>query len=204
MSQWIHTKAVYTASFRSGISSSHLSTIDGHDTALLYWWHTCYGRIGGGSSLQLSRSLETTGETWQFHGQISWVFGSSSRALPNKVEAITNAPAAKNVQELRSFLGLLNYYGKFVRNLSSLLHPLTKKVGMEQGMCDQAFQLAKDQLVSASVLTHYDPMTAYGIGAVISHTYQWETYLFCVSYSNPQRKELHSAGKRSVVSGFWC
>ncbi len=83
-----------------------------------------------------------------------------------------NAPAAKNVQELRSFLGLLNYYGKFVRNLSSLLHPLTKKVGMEQGMCDQAFQLAKDQLVSASVLTHYDPMTAYGIGAVISHTYQ--------------------------------
>ena len=29
-----------------------------------------------------------------------------------------------NVQELRSFLGLLNYYGKSIKNLSSILHPL--------------------------------------------------------------------------------
>ncbi|KAK6319814.1 hypothetical protein J4Q44_G00089210 [Coregonus suidteri] len=42
----------------------------------------------------------------------------------SKVEAIVNAPAPTNVSELRSFLGLLNYYGKFVANLSSLLHPL--------------------------------------------------------------------------------
>ncbi len=33
-------------------------------------------------------------------------------ALPNKVDAIVNAPHPTNVQELRSFLGLLNYYGK--------------------------------------------------------------------------------------------
>ncbi len=35
-------------------------------------------------------------------------------ALPNKVDAIVNAPHPANVQELRSFLGLLNYYGKFI------------------------------------------------------------------------------------------
>lgn len=42
----------------------------------------------------------------------------------DKVEAIVNALAPQNVTGLRSFLGLLNYYGKFVTNLSTLLHPL--------------------------------------------------------------------------------
>ena len=43
-----------------------------------------------------------------------------------KLEAITKAPAPKNVRELRSFLGLLNYYGKFLPNLATLLHPLNR------------------------------------------------------------------------------
>ena len=45
-------------------------------------------------------------------------------ALPDKLEAIQNAPEPTNVQELRSFLGLLNYYGKFIPNLSTMIHPL--------------------------------------------------------------------------------
>lgn len=44
--------------------------------------------------------------------------------LQSKVEAIVvNAPVPKNVQELRSFLGLLNYYGKFIPNLATILPP---------------------------------------------------------------------------------
>ena len=34
--------------------------------------------------------------------------------MPNKIDAVINAPPTKNVSELRSFLGLVNYYGKFV------------------------------------------------------------------------------------------
>jgi len=46
--------------------------------------------------------------------------------LDSKVAAIQQAPAPKNVQELRSlsFLGLVHYYGKFIPNLSILLQPL--------------------------------------------------------------------------------
>ena len=47
-------------------------------------------------------------------------------AAPEKVKAITQAPAPKNVQELRSFLGMLNYYGKFLKTLSTLLYPLNQ------------------------------------------------------------------------------
>ena len=45
-------------------------------------------------------------------------------ATPAKVEAITKAPEPRNVHELRSFLGLVNYYGKFIRHLSTLIQPL--------------------------------------------------------------------------------
>ena len=39
-----------------------------------------------------------------------------------KLEAIREAPTP--VTQLRSFLGLLNYYGNFIANLATLLHPL--------------------------------------------------------------------------------
>ena len=41
-----------------------------------------------------------------------------------KVRAIVDAPVPKDVTQLRSFLGLLNYYGKFLPQLPSTLAPL--------------------------------------------------------------------------------
>ena len=103
--------------------------------------------------------------------------------LKSKVEAITNAPIPRNVQELRSFLGLLNYYGRFIPNLASILHPLNELLRKDvewvwSTECNKAFELAKEKLVSADVLMHYDSTlpvklagdaSAYGVGAVISH-----------------------------------
>ena len=107
------------------------------------------------------------------------------RAVPNKVAAIANAPAPTNLQELRSFLGLLNYYGKFIPNLATILHPMNALLQADRKWewsqeCKEAFQLAKDKLTSAEVLTHYNPAlpinlaadaSAYGVGAVISHVF---------------------------------
>ena len=46
-----------------------------------------------------------------------------------KVKAIQEAPAPKNLTELKSFLGMLNFYGKFIPNMSILesLHSLLRK-----------------------------------------------------------------------------
>ena len=101
---------------------------------------------------------------------------------PGKVAAITQAPAPRNVSELRSFLGMVNYYGKFIQNLAMLLHPLNELLRDGQPWDwtkerDAAFQEAKQQLASAPVLVHYDPKlpirlagdaSSYGIGAVLS------------------------------------
>ena len=42
----------------------------------------------------------------------------------DKLAAIRDAPQHENVSELRSFLGLLNYYDKFIPNLATITHPL--------------------------------------------------------------------------------
>ena len=103
--------------------------------------------------------------------------------LPSKVEAIQHAPQPQNVQQLRSFLGLLNYYGKFISNLADIIHPLNQLLHKDtkwswNQACFQAFTAAKEALKSSQVLTHYDPSlpitlagdaSAYGIGSVILH-----------------------------------
>ena len=43
---------------------------------------------------------------------------------PENVKAIAEAPTPTNVTELKSFLGLINYYNKFLSNLSMFLSPL--------------------------------------------------------------------------------
>ena len=101
------------------------------------------------------------------------------------MEAISKAPQPRNVQELRSYLGLLHYYGKFLPSLATLLHPLNAllKAGHKWAWtqeCARAFDSTKKLLAAAPVLAHYDPSlpmkmagdaSAYGIGAVISHVF---------------------------------
>ena len=103
-----------------------------------------------------------------------------------KVKAIQKAPAPKNPKQLKSFLGLLHYYGKFVPNLSTLIHPMNELLLKNakwhwSKQCEEAFVKAKGLLSKAPILAHYDPSlpvrrlagdaSAYGIGVVISHIF---------------------------------
>ena len=49
--------------------------------------------------------------------------------LQNKIDAIAKAPRPQTVTELKAFLGLLNYYGKFIHKIASILHPLYQLLG---------------------------------------------------------------------------
>jgi len=46
--------------------------------------------------------------------------------LKRKVEALTNAKTSQNVEQLQSFLGMVNYYAKYVPNLSTISAPLNR------------------------------------------------------------------------------
>ena len=104
---------------------------------------------------------------------------------PKKVEAIKAATTLSNVQELRSFLGLLHYYGEFIPDLASLVYPMNKLLQAKTTWnwteeCDKAFALAKEKLTLATILAHYNPKYplclapdafSYGLGKVISHIF---------------------------------
>jgi hypothetical protein len=99
------------------------------------------------------------------------------------IEAITAAPTPTNVSQLKSFLGMVTYYLKFVPNLSDILAPLYSLLqkgrqwqwGKQQ---EEAFRETKKKLTSTPVLTPFDPektlvlscdASPYGIGAVLAH-----------------------------------
>ena len=66
--------------------------------------------------------------------------------ISNKVEAITKAPVPQNITELQRFLSIVQYYARFVPNLSSLLHPLYDrlKAGIKWSWdrkCEETFNM---------------------------------------------------------------
>ena len=103
--------------------------------------------------------------------------------IPEKRDAVLNAPAPKNVTVLKAFLGMLNFYHRFLDRLSTILEPLhkllTKGRSWEWDKTQQiAFEKAKQLLTFTQVLSHYDPAkplimscdaSPYGIAAVLSH-----------------------------------
>ena len=109
--------------------------------------------------------------------------GSGLSTSSKKVEAVHLAPIQTNVQQLRSFLGMVNYYGKFISNLASILHPLNSLLKQNQKWkwtqeCQKAFETAKEKLAQAPVLAHYaaalpfrlaGDASNFGLGVVLSH-----------------------------------
>ena len=74
-----------------------------------------------------------------------------------KLEAILKAHIPRNVQQLRSLLGLVNYYRKFVSNLASVLHPLNQLLRQDvrwnwTPACNKSLSIVKKKLVDSTLL----------------------------------------------------
>ena len=87
----------------------------------------------------------------------------------DKVEAVLKAP--------QPFLGSIHYYGKFMQNLSTLLHPLNELLKNDirwnwTEECEKAFEEAKQRLMEAPVLAHYNPDHPLRLAA--------DAYLTCI------------------------
>ena len=102
---------------------------------------------------------------------------------PEKIKAIVEASPPSNITQLQAFLGLVNFYGRFIPNLSSELSVLYKLLRKDvkfewNGSCQKTFQNCKKLILSNNVLELYDPnkqiilttdASPYGVGAVLSH-----------------------------------
>ena len=79
-----------------------------------------------------------------------------------KVKAIVAAPQPTNVTEVRSFIGLVNYYHKFIPNAAEILTPMydllkAKRRFFWSNKCQQAFEKGKKIIPSDTCIVHFDP-----------------------------------------------
>ena len=100
-----------------------------------------------------------------------------------KIDAILNVQPPTDVSQLRSFLGMVNHYGKFIQFLADLSAPLNRMLRKDVPWrwlrkCQHSFQKIKEALTSTKVLAHYDSelpiglACAVGVGAVLFHKYE--------------------------------
>lgn len=88
-------------------------------------------------------------EQFEFLGFI--VCNGHIKPNPNKISAIMRIVEPKNRKKLQSFMGMLNYYRKFVRNFSELARPLNKLTSIKvpfvfDEKCRHAFNELRNEL----------------------------------------------------------
>ncbi|GBG75825.1 hypothetical protein CBR_g21070 [Chara braunii] len=107
--------------------------------------------------------------------------GDGIKPEDNKIATIRDWPTLRTLTELRSFLGLANYYRKFVRNFSTIAAPLRRSLKKEaiwqwDRDCTSALKKLKHALIEYPILKVADSslpfvvttdVSQYGIGAVL-------------------------------------
>ena len=119
------------------------------------------------------------------------VSGKAISTNPKKIEAMTKWPTPKTVYDVRSFLGFVGYYRRFIKNFSKITKPIREVItGLENqskraakktyiewtDLADAAFDNLKTMCVSTPILAYPDyqlPFTLHtdsstdGLGAVL-------------------------------------
>ena len=94
-----------------------------------------------------------------FYGHVFSKQGISP--CPKKIEAIKSLKPPANVSELRSYLGMVTYCGRFIQDLATLTAPLrklTKKdIKYEWKESQHAFDTLQERLNEKTTLSYFDP-----------------------------------------------
>ena len=100
---------------------------------------------------------------------------------PEKMRSISEFPAPQNVDELRRFLGMVNYMSKFLPHATDVIHPLHNLLKKDvpwnwSSSQAEAFQQVKSLIVDSPTLSFHDPdkeltlendASEYGLGSTL-------------------------------------
>jgi hypothetical protein len=85
------------------------------------------------------------------------VFEQGLEVDRTKIEVIEQLPPPANVKGIRSFLGHVGFYGRFIKNFLEIARPLTKLLAKDVPFifdeeCLIAFHTIKKALISAPII----------------------------------------------------
>jgi hypothetical protein len=91
-----------------------------------------------------------------------WISTEGIHMDQNKVKAIVEWPQPENVKHVQQFIGLVNYYRRFIGGYAEIMHALFKLLKKSKKFkwdedCDKAFVEVKKQIISAPILVQNDP-----------------------------------------------
>ena len=141
---------------------------------------------------------------------------------PDKIKAVTNFPTPTTRKQLQSFLGLTNYYRKFVEGyahiagpLNALLHKSCTSVADSWDEdCQKAFEALKSRLTHSPILAYPDvsltfqvkpDASGYGIGAILTqkHSDGNERVVAYASRTLNELEKKYSVTEREALATVW-
>ena len=137
--------------------------------------------FAGNLRLQV-RKCEFCKDMVEFLGHVISPAGISTD--PEKISKVLNWPTPVNKQEIQQFMGLFNYYRRFIKNCSEVSKPLSQLTERNclfkwTVQCQESFEALRRALASAPVLAFPDFLQTFildtnasnhGIGGVLSQT----------------------------------
>ena len=140
--------------------------------------------------------------------------------LDEKVEHIRDFPPPTSLRKLREFLGLVNFYRRFIPHCADILQPLTdllkgkkkKNQSISLGETElSAFNQAKDELARATILVHPQsdaPLTLFvdasdvGVGGVVQQLVNdtWQPLAFFSKRLQPAETKYSTFGRELLAA----
>ena len=142
------------------------------------------------------------------------------RADPDKIKAIRDMPEPKDVADVRRFMGMVNFVGKFSPRLPDLTKPIRDLLKTENSWTwgapqQKAFLDTKKELGSETVLAQYSPnhetmvsadASSYGLGGVLTQKQlggEWRPVVF-ISRSLTKAESRYAQIEKEALATTWA
>ena len=184
-------------------------------------WSLCHLRLNVRPALEAGLTLgakkcKLARKSVEFLGHV--VSTEGLRPNPRLLESIREIPPHSTVTEVRSFLGLVGYYRRFIKGFSDIARPLNSLLEKDREFkwtneCQSSFVNLKEKLINDPIVAYPDfqlPFKLYtdasnvGLGAVLAQKQDGKERIICCASRTLNRAEQnYNTTKKECLAIVW-